>query len=63
MSEFHKELLDEIIREWTNDQVNHYIAQLELRAVDLSEWIRHLKTVRRRRTRKMTPDNGVRGGL
>lgn len=63
MSEFHKELLDEIIREWTANQVDNYIMQLEERAIHLSEWIKHLKTIRRRKSRRLTPDNGLRGGM
>jgi hypothetical protein len=63
MNDFHQELLDEIIREWTTNQVNNYIIQLEKRAVDLKEWIRHLKTIRKRKTRKAPLDTGTRGGL
>lgn len=57
---FHKELLDEIIKEWTTNQVNNYIAQLEEREKNLKQWIRHLKSIRKR---KKPLDNGVRGGI
>lgn len=60
---FHKELLDEIIQEWTTGQVNNYIAQLEERAANLKQWIRHLKSIRKKMKRRLTPDNGVRGGI
>jgi hypothetical protein len=63
MSDFHKELLDEIIREWTTNQLNNYITQLEYREIDLKEWIRHLKSIRKKRTKKAPLDTGTRSGI
>jgi hypothetical protein len=63
MSDFHKELITEILQTWSVSQIEEYIDQLEERAVNLSDWIKHLKTIRRRKARRLTPDNGVRGGM
>ena len=61
MNDFHKELLSEIVRDWTIEQVEDYIALLEKRAVDLGEWIKHLRTIRRKKARKVF-DTGARDG-
>ncbi len=63
MNEFHKEMLSEIIKDWTTEQLEIYIEGLEKREIELSDWIKHLRTIRRKKTRKPVYDNGPRGGL
>ena len=63
MNEFHKEMLGEIIKDWNLAQIEIYIEGLEKREIELSEWIKHLKTIRKRKVRKPIYDNGPRGGI
>ena len=49
---YHKELLNEIIANWTIEQMDNYISELMERRVELDKWIRHVQMVRRRRVRK-----------
>lgn len=62
MDELHKELLSELIKDWTIVQLDTYLNELEVRAVQLDRWIKHVKTIKRKRTRKPVYDTGVRGG-
>jgi hypothetical protein len=62
MKEFHKELLDSLIKDWTLEQIETYITELEEREVELTNWIRYLKTVRKKKARKPPLDTGDRGG-
>lgn len=62
MSEYHKELLNGIVKDWTIEQIEDYIAQLEKRAEGLNDWIKHLKTIRKKKARKTSPDTGARDG-
>jgi putative ubiquitin-RnfH superfamily antitoxin RatB of RatAB toxin-antitoxin module len=64
MNNFHKELLQEIINDWTDNQLDSYIFRQEERLEDVKEVIKDLKEIRRRRNKnKRKPlDTGVRGG-
>jgi hypothetical protein len=62
MNDFHKELLSEIIQTWNVEKIESYIVLLEQRSIDLNDWIKHLRTIRRKKTRKQPLDTGVRGG-
>jgi len=63
MNDFHKDMLKDVIKDWSVEQVEDYINELEERASDLSEWIRLLKMIRRKKIRKPVYDNGPRGGI
>jgi len=63
MSDFHKELLTELVKDWTLMQLNEYIIQLEHRRNEMDEWIHHAKILRRKKSKKIVVDTGVRGGL
>lgn len=63
MKNFHMETLSELISEWPTERLEEYITQLEQRQLDLGEWIRHLKTIRRKKMRKPALDTGTRGGM
>lgn len=63
MSDYHKELLDEILKDWTTEQLEVYITGLEERLTQLDNWVGHLKTIRKKKLRKRPVDTGVRGGL
>jgi hypothetical protein len=63
MSDFHKELLTELVKDWSLMQLNEYIIQLELRRADMDEWINHAKKLRRKRNKKPPVDTGGRSGL
>jgi hypothetical protein len=62
MSDFHKELLTELVKDWTLMQLNEYIIQLEHRRNEMDEWIHHAKILRRKKSRKTPVDTGGRGG-
>jgi uncharacterized small protein (DUF1192 family) len=62
MQEFHKEMLDTIIKDWDLTKVETYIAELEERRALLDQWIRHLKDTRRKKMRKPAFDTGDRSG-
>jgi hypothetical protein len=61
MSQFHKDIVEELVRNWDVAQLSKYILELEERVDNTKEMIRDLKTLRRRRTRKSL-ENGERGG-
>lgn len=59
MAEFHEEL----VKDWTVEQLEVYIGELKKRAVDLDNWIKYLKNLKKKKVRsKPVFDNGVRGG-
>lgn len=62
MSDFHKELLSELTEDWNIQQLETYIYELQKRAVELNDWIKHVKTIRRKKVRKPPVDTGTRGG-
>jgi hypothetical protein len=62
MSDFHKELLTELVKDWTLMQLNEYIIQLEHRRNEMDEWIHHAKILRRKKSRKPPVDTGGRSG-
>jgi hypothetical protein len=64
MNSYHKELLREIINEWTDNQLDSYIFRQEERLEDVKEAIRELKEIRRKRNKRTRKpvDTGVRGG-
>lgn len=61
---FHKDLLEEMIASWTEEQLNEYITKLEVRQQELTEWLGELRKVRalRRRALKKPLDTGARDG-
>jgi hypothetical protein len=63
MDDFDKELLTELIKEWNISKIEEYIAQLEQRLVKIDDWIKYVKTIRRKKVRKIPLDTGTRGGL
>lgn len=56
------ELMKEIVETWTPEQIQNHIWKLETRVVDTRSLITELKVLLRQKKRKVTPDNGVRGG-
>lgn len=62
MNDFHKGMLGEIIQDWTVEQIDAYIVQLEQRVTDLRDWISHLKTIRKKKIRKPVYETGARDG-
>jgi hypothetical protein len=62
MSDLHKELLSELIKDWPLERIEEYIIQLEQRRVEMDDWIKHAKTIRIKKVRKPVYDTGVRGG-
>jgi hypothetical protein len=59
---YHKELLTEILQDWTTDQIDQYILSLVVRKSELDDWIRTVQNVKRKRKSKSTPENGPRDG-
>ena len=62
MSDFHKELLTELVKDWTLMQLNEYIIQLEHRRNEMDDWIHHAKILRRKKNKKPPVDTGGRSG-
>jgi hypothetical protein len=62
MNEFHKEMLDTIIKDWDVVKVDTYISELEERGKLLKEWIRHLRVIRKKKVRTHPVDTGIRSG-
>lgn len=62
MDDFHKALSSELIKDWSITQLEIYIHELERRASQLDEWIKHVKTLRKKKMRQPPVDTGVRGG-
>jgi len=61
MDDFQKELVTDLIKNWSDAELEAYVAELNTRAVQLDNWIRHVKTLRKKK-RKRPMDTGVRGG-
>jgi hypothetical protein len=62
MSNFGREMLSEIVQEWTQEQIDEYLAQLRDRREQLDTWIRYVQTIRKKKRSKSTPENGPRDG-
>jgi hypothetical protein len=64
MSDFQKELLNEIIEDnWNLADIDAYIDKLVVRSLELNDWIKHVKAIKKKRTKsKSTPENGPRDG-
>lgn len=62
MPDYHKELLSEILQEWSIAKVEGYILQLEQKRIEMEDWIKHVKSIRKKKVRKAPMDTGVRGG-
>ena len=58
----YKELLLELISNWNEEQLDLYIIEMEQRQMELNQVIKQLKEIRRKRTKKQTPENGPRDG-
>jgi hypothetical protein len=59
----HREELLKLIDTWTLTQVIEYINDLKVRVHDTELLIKELQVIKRRKSKKQTPDNGVRGGM
>ena len=57
-----KEELFGMVSTWSIEQLNLYIEQLEKRIDDTKILLKELRSIRKRKTRKIY-DNGTRGGL
>jgi hypothetical protein len=62
MSDFHKELLTELTKDWTVEQLEVYIGELRLKAVELDRWIAHIKALQKKKVKKPVFDTDSRGG-
>lgn len=62
MSDYHKDLLLEVIDGWTDGQLYGYIKLQEDRLEHTRELIRTLKDVQRKRKKKKVVDTGARDG-
>ncbi len=60
----HRELLLELIEQWSDVQLNNYIIELEARLLDVQSTIRELKQIQRKRSRRKKPvlETGARDG-
>jgi len=64
MSDYYKDELLHVTKDWSIDQIDQYISVLEKRITATSEHIRLLKEMRRKRLRKVNhKDTGSRGGI
>lgn len=63
MSEYYKQELVELVRNWPEDRLNMYIQELETRVKVTKELIQALRAIRKRTNRnKNLKDTGSRGG-
>jgi hypothetical protein len=62
MSEYHKELMSEIVDQWTIELLQKYIFELENRREQLDSWLKQLRLIRRKKVRKSPVDTGARDG-
>lgn len=62
MNEFHKELLADLVKNWSMVELNLYLAELRDRAREMDKWIRVVEAIRKKQARKPPVDTGVRGG-
>lgn len=60
MDDFHKQLLNSLIKDWTDEQISKYIEEKEEEIRRMEEWLRHLKWMRRKK--KVVKDTGTRHG-
>lgn len=58
----YKEELLNLINGWSSQQLDQYIDQLETRLVETHALLKELKTLRRKKQMKRTPENGTRDG-
>jgi len=56
------DLMREIVEMWNPMQLEEHIQKLEVRITDTRKLITELKVLLRKKTRRTTPDNGIRGG-
>lgn len=62
MSSFHEELLTDLIKDWSLEQINIYLVELRVKREDMDKWIRHVEAFRRKKMPKVSKDNGPRDG-
>ena len=62
MDEVTRELLTDMVSSWTPEQVDKYIKDQETRIISLTERIRFLKEIRRKKTTKKVVETGARDG-
>jgi hypothetical protein len=62
MNSYHKELLMEIINDWSNEQVDNYIFIQEERLKDTRRLIQDLKEILKKRKKKVVVETGARDG-
>jgi len=60
---YQKELLTDLIKDWTLQQLDDYIVQLHTKQVELNEWLKEVQAIRRKKTPKKPVDTGTRGGI
>jgi hypothetical protein len=58
----HKELLMELIEEWSVEQLDAYLIDLRNRREEIDTVIRGVQIIRKRLVRRSTPENGPRDG-
>lgn len=60
----HKELLTELVEDWTIENLDHYLLKLRAHAKNLDDWIRHVENLRRSKAKKLKQpvDTGARDG-
>lgn len=60
----HKDLLEEMVSSWTEEQITSYIIKLETRETELHHWLKELRRLRalKKRALKKPLDNGARDG-
>ncbi len=52
MNNYHKELLMELIGKWSNEQLQGYIYDLEIRLNDERDLLKELKQIQKKRNKK-----------
>jgi uncharacterized protein YdbL (DUF1318 family) len=57
-----KEELLSIIKNYSTEQLNQYIKQLEERIIETSNLVHEVKQIRRKKQRQVIKDNGIRTG-
>ena len=61
MQSIHQELLESLMKDRNPEYILQYIADLENRIGEMQEWVKYLKVLYRRKTRKPV-ETGIRGG-
>ena len=62
LKDFEREQLSEIIEEWTVEQIENYIARLDARMIQINDYIKFLRTIKKKKTPKKPLETGPRDG-